>query len=1135
MYGRCTELLRGGGGRAAERRTHAAPGRILDLSCPLIRLRTSGRSHRVSGQPLFSKRITSDAVSAPDAVVRGAEAAVRSRPANSDDDDLLTLNDLNDDLGDGASLLINDLDDEPGPSAAPSAGRPEDDDEALLESRRHSNSGASTSAAGAGPSSSNGGSGNGNGSGNGRAAAAAVGSFAAASAQPRASRPAAAFPASLFPSPPPSAAGSASAYGPASPLPPPVVVPPEAARLYAGSSIATDLSSTRPAADVLAPAIDALQLEPPAPGGGGSNASRVYKSAKSAASATSAAGAAEAANMQRRKKSVRVIDASEVLLARDEAVRTELLGRTWQELLRFDELLGTLGGQAGAGGGADAQQTQQQQAEGQEQAAGAPPESDLDVMLERMRAAAVQESERRSQSSAADATSAAAAAGVTAAYEAKLLECVRHATAWKQVRRLYRSHRAAFGAAHMTALLERLSRIWNQPVPLPGQGRGGVKHADREEFMALWAEVVEQVLFIAPDLSGPQAVAVVVALSSTGPLDYGPRVVVMLRAVQRVLRLAQHALAPLASVGQGSGSSSNEILNASAAAVRRGSGSATAGAAASRSGAGARPGAAPSARPLAPAALSSMDSVNFSPTASGSGSSPGSVSTFGTLSTASFSDDGSPSDSAAHVDPNSVMQGRHYARLIDTLGKINRLARPFAMSLRVPPSFVRGLLLGTLGPLASPASAAPATALRPVDFARMLYGLATLRVSPPLRWLVTFYMASARALPGMTTVELTKVLYGACRLTAVKPPVPWIESYLDLIQRRLDELDPAALATVAHSLGRLRYKPRPAWLAAFLATVTERLRNPNGQRPVSPTELSQLVRGLAMLGVEPDEEQMAPVWEASGAAMREGTLKPAQVANVAWAVGQLKVPVPRRWAKELASTAQRCHRAMRPYHRRRLLLGLHALGVTGDPLTKWYQLLGIPLEEMPGYQEMKARQAARRFASARAALLKERQAAAAGGQAAMVAEPGPSGSGLGAAGSGVEAAALAAAVAGLAAVAGSEAQGKGKRSASASGRGAAAGAAGAGAEAAVAGAALGTAEEAQPKKGRGRPKKQPAAAQPAEAAAASEHTQAPAKGKAAGPQASPAAAATSAAGSGSPAEGSAVAAPAQTSPAVASA
>lgn len=96
-------------------------------------------------------------------------------------------------------------------------------------------------------------------------------------------------------------------------------------------------------------------------------------------------------------------------------------------------------------------------------------------------------------------------------------------------------------------------------------------------------------------------------------------------------------------------------------------------------------------------------------------------------------------------------------------------------------------------------------------------------------------------------------------------------------------MDPAAFAGVAHALGRLRYKPRGAWIEAFLDASRPRLA------AMSPVELSQAVRGMALLGFLPDGDWLGALLAATARAMQDGSLRGAQMANVAWALGLLKV------------------------------------------------------------------------------------------------------------------------------------------------------------------------------------------------------------------------------------------------------
>lgn len=83
--------------------------------------------------------------------------------------------------------------------------------------------------------------------------------------------------------------------------------------------------------------------------------------------------------------------------------------------------------------------------------------------------------------------------------------------------------------------------------------------------------------------------------------------------------------------------------------------------------------------------------------------------------------------------------------------------------------------------------------------------------------------------------------------------------------------------------------------------------------------------------------------------------------------------MPRRWYEQLTEKMRASHRQLRPYHRRRLLAALHAFGCRRKELQQWYELMGIPLEEMPGYSEIKAQLVRKKIQQAKAQLLAEKQ------------------------------------------------------------------------------------------------------------------------------------------------------------------
>lgn len=583
------------------------------------------------------------------------------------------------------------------------------------------------------------------------------------------------------------------------PSPPPAAtVPPEAAQLYVGSSVANNLSSTEANSDVLLTQLDKVQLDPVVGPVSSSGVARVYVAVPTASAGAGAGTGAPIAPqaVKRRRAEQRVLDASELLLARDEAVRTELLGRTWKDLLQFDVRLG------------------QGQGQGQQQGAASsdvPPLEEvlgmLHVEAERARHQGVQPSAQVEE----DGQEAQSAGGVDArVQQQQLLETIRRPQNWRMLWQYYSQFRSTYTGAHLAATLGGLAKFWNL--------KGAVYKSERMSFWAVWDAVLDQTVFTAPDLTGRQAVEAVLAVLDM-PLLTNDRVLVHLRALQRILSYSQMAVIPAAALSaSGAGAAGGAAANAGAAAVVVSAN--------------------PSAR-SAPAAASATQQQQ----------------------------------QPAAPPP---LSGWLYARLCYALGKMNVRVRPYRLSLRVPMSYMRGLLLGTYARLGE---------LRPHDFAIALYGLACMRVAPPPPWLMAFYYVSARHLPQMSDKELTMILYGACRMDSAKPPPQWLEAHLTVFGRRFQEMDGAGLAVVLHALGRLKYKPRPAWLEGAIAAAGHAMA---GKR-VAAGEMSQLVRGLGFLGAQPDQQWLRVMWQASGEAMERGDFSAAQLADLAWGLGLMKV------------------------------------------------------------------------------------------------------------------------------------------------------------------------------------------------------------------------------------------------------
>ncbi|GIL75307.1 hypothetical protein Vretimale_7993 [Volvox reticuliferus] len=914
-------------GAADARRTPASTHRHrANVLSSWIGSRCRTRYRRAAERALRGTRVARDAVPTP------AVIANRSTP-----DNLLPNG------GDGAAMLTA-LEDfvEADINSDPNELSPEQ-----LESRRMSSRAASTSARTDGPD-------NGvlvlqrPGDGGSLGPEAAIDRGAPASSP--------AFPA--FPRPKAAVTTATTAAG--GPLSGPltlVQVPPEAAQLYAGSAIAGNLSATGGSADVLTPLLDSLQLEPPAPSvprGSASNAQRVYRTAASAAiegtggaiggapndagaggAATTAASSALPLMVRRKRARTRVLDASELLLARDEAVRTELISHTWNDLLRFEERLRTAPTYGAADTAAfptaeavrsmapdmdpkfhrDVTKLQSRTtavslgagSDGQVFSEASEPPS-LDAVLDFLQEAATALKDQQLEEQAATTTQVRKAAERSA----RLMGYITRAPTWQRLARLFLKHGRAFSVPHLVATLVSLARFDAMGRVYRGKGR-------RKAFDRVWDMLTRRITFAAPRMTGGQVVQVVRAIGSL-PFRGSRRVKHSLVAMQRVLRYSQHTMLPQMApdgingiVGGGAATSAagkRVILNASQMAQQRGARSRGVG----QKG---RPGLVPLTDTSGeyPSRLRDITEVDL------------------------YSDGGL-----------LPMGGADYAALCYTLGRINSRARPYRISLRLPPSVSRRLLLGTYSLLGS---------LGPRELAGLLYGLGCMRLSPPAPWMYGFYVNSARWLPSMTDVQLTMVMYGACRLR-IKPPPPWIEAYLGTTGPRLRQFDGAGLAAAMHSLGRLQYKPRPGWVEAFMASVHDALT----MGMLRPGEMSQLVRGMMFLRVQPTEDVLEALWETSGQAMERSDFSPAQLANMAWALGLLKVPTPRGWYDQLVHQMRRTYPLLRPYHRRRLLLALHAFGCRDLP--RWYQLLRIPLEEMPGYGAWSAQQAKQR-ADAKAA------------------------------------------------------------------------------------------------------------------------------------------------------------------------
>jgi hypothetical protein len=251
----------------------------------------------------------------------------------------------------------------------------------------------------------------------------------------------------------------------------PVAVPAAAAALYASSVLAGNLSSMQASVDVLLPQLDVLELEPPS-GGGDGTSQRVYRSSSSPAAAPgnagagpgsagagaagaaagpgSGAGAVGAGTVVRRKRvRLKRSDAGELLLARDEAMRSELLGRTWQELLQFEARVD------GAGGGAPSGSAGR--------VAPADEVPSLEVLLQAMRGPAEAAAAAPQQPRPQLPLRAGLAAGNTVARR-EVLRLLRGSGSWPHLRRLLAKFGPDMAPEHLAAALGRLAALRAQQL-----------------------------------------------------------------------------------------------------------------------------------------------------------------------------------------------------------------------------------------------------------------------------------------------------------------------------------------------------------------------------------------------------------------------------------------------------------------------------------------------------------------------------------------------------------------------------------------------------------------------------------------------------------------------------------------------
>ncbi|KAF8068262.1 rplB [Scenedesmus sp. PABB004] len=155
--------------------------------------------------------------------------------------------------------------------------------------------------------------------------------------------------------------------------------------------------------------------------------------------------------------------------------------------------------------------------------------------------------------------------------------------------------------------------------------------------------------------------------------------------------------------------------------------------------------------------------------------------------------------------------------------------------------------------------------LQPRELATTLWAAARLGLAPAPAWLDEALLRQVgRPAWAASHPRHAVMCLSACAALRQRPPSRWLEHVLPALQAQLLEAPrPGArdLASTMWALGRLRVRPNPGWLDAFMAASAPRLA------ASAPQELAITLWGLAALQATPSGAWLAAFDDASLAAM----------------------------------------------------------------------------------------------------------------------------------------------------------------------------------------------------------------------------------------------------------------------------
>ncbi|KAG1660342.1 hypothetical protein FOA52_014395 [Chlamydomonas sp. UWO 241] len=335
-----------------------------------------------------------------------------------------------------------------------------------------------------------------------------------------------------------------------------------------------------------------------------------------------------------------------------------------------------------------------------------------------------------------------------------------------------------------------------------------------------------------------------------------------------------------------------------------------------------------------------------------------------------------PPSPSSHPPPPSLTQ-QHQQQQLSTSELLSLLSVVGRLGFAPGPEWQAAFFTAS-APMLEPSSSSTSGSVTKAQLLSLAAGVSRLQPArrPPPAWVAAFLAASSCHLPSLTPPELTALLVAVSRLPGVArqhqhhnaPPHPaqhWLRSVVSALLDSADELDAPGLALCVHALGRLRGHAGGSGDGGSggggdseRACAQELLERLTGLLDdFSPEELSLVLRGCAMLRVQPEGEWLEELYAVSGPRLRQASGP--QLANIGWALASLQVLPPRQWLQDWEAQLRR--RCQPPYgrplgvqpdkwhglgydvHARRATAALASFGATQQEIERWCASMRTPV------------------------------------------------------------------------------------------------------------------------------------------------------------------------------------------------